>query len=290
MCLLLFGCGAESTEEATLTVTDDLGRTVEISRTLSRVVTLAPSVTEIIFTAGAGAHIVGVTTADNYPPAVNVLPKFSALPVDFEAIAALDPDLVLASDQVNSPQDASTMEEVGIPVYFVGVRTLDDVMDAIVRVGQLLGTAAQAARAADSLQASLNALEELTRSVTERPRTLFLVSDVTSYAFGKGSYMHSLIALAGGISITETHEVSAPILSDEYVLTSQVEVIIGAFGPDYTPETILSHHPTWDIVPAVHTGRVYGVSGDAFVRPGPRLISGAWQMAALLHPDRVAMP
>ena len=287
-CLLLSGCGLNHGQGGTVLVEDDLERRVPVPSPVARVVTLAPNVTEIVFAAGAGAKVVGVSMADNYPPAVNTLPRFNALPVDFEAIAALRPDLVLASDQVNSPQDATTLAAIDVPVYFVGIRTLDDVLRSIRTIGRLLGTSAQANRASDSLGTSLEALRARTSAVKHRPTTLFLVSDATLYSFGKGSYMHSMIALAGGKSITAHHEVTAPILTDEFVLVRKPEVIVGAFGPGYDPRTILQHHATWDILPAIENGQVHGVHGDLFLRPGPRLIAGAWQMATLLHPDLVA--
>ena len=289
-CLLLCGCGPANTGDSMAMATDDLGRQVHVPVSTNRVVALAPSLTEILYAAGAGAKVVGITTADDYPPEVASLPRFSALPVDFEAIVALEPDLVLASDQVNSTQDATSLAAVGLPVYFVGIRTLDDMLLSIRTVGQLLGTGSEANRVADSLGASLAALAALTSTVAFRPRTLVLVGDATLYGFGKGSYMHSMIALAGGESITASHDMTGPILTDEYVLMHRPEVIIGAFGPGYEPEAILEHHATWDIVPAVQEERVYSVRGDYFLRPGPRLVAGAWQMAALLHPGLVSSP
>ncbi len=289
----LLGHGCTSTESGnakTVLVTDDLGRQVAVPTIVERVVTLAPSVTELVFIAGAGSRVAGVTTADNYPPATQELPRFSALPIDFEAVLQLKADLVLASDQVNSPQDASTLAAVGPPVFFVGVRTLDDVMRGVLTAGRLLGTATRAAIAADSLAASIRALRALTDTVHQRPRTLVLVSPGTLYSFGQGSYMHSLIALAGGASVTEDHSSSAPVLSDEFVLSHLPEVIFvgAAAADDILREAILEHHPTFDVVPATVAHRVYGIDGDLLFRPGPRLVEGAWQLAARLHPDLVA--
>ena len=286
----LGGCAAQPQGGDLVLVTDDLGRTVQLPAAPQRVLTLAPSVTEVVFAAGAGDKVVGVTTADDYPPTVASLPRISALPVDFEAIVALRPDLVLASDQINSPQDAATLAAVDVPVYFMGVRSLDGVLVAIRTVGGLLGTSAVASRVADSLGASLAALRALTDSITVRPSTLLLIGDKTLYAFGRGSYTHSMISLAGGVSITEGHDTTAPILKDEYVLARRPEVIVITAGTDYEPSMLLEHHPTWDIVPALQQGRMYGVPGDYFVRPGPRLIAGAWHLAWRLHPSVVPAP
>ncbi len=287
---VLCGCTQPDADKPLIPVRDDLQREVRVPVSPDRVLSLAPSLTEIIYAAGAGHKVVGVTTADDYPAVVLSLPRFSALPVNFEAVAALEPDLILASDQINSPQDAATLAAIGLPVYFVGVRTLDDMLKSIRTVGYLLGTSPAANRTADSLEASLAALADRTAAVQIRPSTLFLVGDATLYAFGKGSYMHSMIALAGGKSVTRDHNMASPVLTDEYVLTRKPEVIIGSFGMDHSSETLLEHHRTWDLVPAIVQGRVYSVPGDYFLRPGPRLVTGAWMLVALLHPDLVPSP
>lgn len=257
-----------------------------VPRPVERVVTLAPNLTEIVFAAGAGSKLVGVTTADDYPPAVDTLSRFSALPIDFEAITALRPDLVLATDQVNTPNDAATFAALDIPVYFFSFTTLDDVLANIRTVGRLFDTRARATTAADSLSASIDSLRARMAGV-DRPRVLFLIGDDTLYAFGAQSYIHTLIALAGGQSITANLDVRAPTLSEEYVLTQRPDVIIGAFGADYDPGQLVTLHPSWDVVPALQNGRVYSINPNLVLRPGPRLVEGAWQMARRLHPARI---
>ncbi len=256
-------------------------------RPVERVVTLAPNLTEIVFAAGAGPKLVGVTTADDYPPAVDTLARFSALPVDFEAITALRPDLVLATDQVNTPKDAATFASLDLPVYFFSFSTVDDVLSSIRTTGRLLDTSDAAATAADSLAASIDSLRARTANVNQRARVLFLIGDKTLYAFGAQSYIHTLIERAGGRSITDELGTQAPTLSEEYVLTRQPDVIIGAFGADYDPDRLLELHPSWDVVPAIQNDRVYSLNPNLLLRPGPRLVEGAWQMAHRLHPDRV---
>jgi iron complex transport system substrate-binding protein len=106
---------------------------------------------------------VGVTTADDYPPAlVDTLPAVSALPLDFEAVVAREPGLVLATDQVNSPGDAETLAALGVPVYVASFEAVADVFAAVETVGRLAGTAARATAAADSLRRALAALRRRT--------------------------------------------------------------------------------------------------------------------------------
>ncbi len=244
---------------------------------------MAPSVTEIVAAAGAFDRIVGVSNADNFPPGVAKLQTFSALPVDFETVVSLMPDLVLATTEVNDPRDADMFDGLDIPIYYLSNRSLEEVLGAIETVGDILLSRNTASAAADSLRAEMRRLRRLSGSVQNRPRVLFLISHETLFAFGRDSYVHDLIDLAGGESITSDLETVAPVLSDEFVLKQAPEVIIGTFGESFVIDDLLKTHPTWNLVPAVQNGRVYAVENDLILRAGPRNVDGAYRMFELLH-------
>lgn len=271
--LLVAGCRGEAPVPSR-SVTDDLGRTLVLPDRMERIVTLAPSVTELVVAAGAGHLLVAVTDADDFPPEVDSLPRIQALPVNREAVVALAPDLVIASEQVNDPRDADALAELGIATWFVRVDSLSDVPRALRALGDLLGTAETARRTADSLEAIRTRLRSSLPS-GRPPTVLVLIDDRTLFSFGAGSYVHEMVALAGGRSITADLETRAPRLSDEFVLTRAPEVIVGSLGDDYRIERLLEHHPTWTLVPAVRDRAVYSVPGDLLLRPGPRLFAGA---------------
>jgi ABC-type Fe3+-hydroxamate transport system substrate-binding protein len=284
----VLGSGCEPTEDpaGSTTVTDDLGRSVRLQRPIDRVVSLAPNLTEIAYAAGGGSTLVAVTTADDYPPAVDTLDRVSALPLDFEAVTAQQPDLVLATDQVNPPGDTETFAALDVPIYFFSFGSIEDVFDAIRTTGTLLGTEAVAADTVAALKREMSALAARTDALapSERPRVLVLIGDDTLYSFGEGSYIHRLVATAGGRSITDTLGTEAPTLSEEFVLAEQPDVIVGTWGPDYDPARLLELHPTWDVVPALKNDRVYSLPPSLLLRPGPRLVEGAGRLARLLHP------
>ncbi len=282
------GCGPPSPDGTTRTVTDDLGRTVSFDRPVNRVVSLAPNLTEIVYAAGAGSSLVAITSSGDYPPQVDTLPHVSALPVDFEAITAQEPDLVLATDQINAPKDAGTFEALDVPLYFFSFDSLDDILESIRTTGRLLGTEGAARDSAAALEQKIKAVRARTESLSEeqRPRVLVLVGDDTLYSFGNGSYVHTLVELAGGRSITADIENQAPTLSDEYVLTEKPDVIVGLWGPDYDPSRLLDLHPSWDVVPAIQNDRVYSLSSSLIARPSPRVLWGTRRLARRLHPDR----
>lgn len=286
--LLGAGCGEGSSDEAAQTVTDDLGRTVSLDEPARRVVSLAPNLTEIVYAAGAGSSLVAITSSGDYPPPVDTLPHVSALPIDFEAVTAQEPDLVLATDQINAPNDAETFEALGLPLYFFSFDSLDDILESIRTTGRLLGTEAAARDSAAALERAIERLRAQTGSLPneQRPRVLVLVGDDTLYSFGRGSYVHTLVELAGGRSITADIENQAPTLSEEYVLTQKPDVIVGLWGSDYDPSRLLDLHPSWDIVPAIQNGRVYSLPASLIARPTPRVLQGARQLARRFHPEQ----
>lgn len=286
--VLLVGCGSSETGSSTAALTDDLDRSVRIQRPVERVVSLAPNLTELAYAAGGGGKLVAVTTADDYPPAVDTVDRIGALPLDFEALTAKAPDLVLATDQINPPGDTETFKSLDLSVYFFSFSSLDDVFDGLRTMGTLLGTEETASDSARALERKVEALRARTDAIpsTDRPRVLVLIGDDTLYSFGKGSYIHTLVQLAGGRSITDSIETEAPTLSDEFVLTEKPDVIVGTWGPDYDLERLQELHPTWDVVPALRNNRVYSLSSSLLLRPGPRLVEGAHQLAVRLHPDR----
>ncbi len=282
MCLA--GCAGRTAPPDTRLFTDDLGRTVALPPALTRIVTVAPNLTEMVYAAGGGTRLVGVTTADNFPPAVDTLPHVGALPLDHEAVAALRPDAVLATTQINNPRDADTFAALGIPMVFLSFHGLDDVRRGIRILGDLLETRDVADRAAAALAEAEARLRRRTDTLAHRPTVLFLIGDETLFSFGPQSYIHTLIERAGGRSLTTDLTTENPILSDEYVLTRKPDVIVGTFGEGYDPARLTALHPTWRVVPAVRDGRIYSFDPDLFLRPGPRLLVGARRLAERLHP------
>ncbi len=288
LCIILAasGCADSSSQmEQDVALIDDLGREVHVHRPVERIVTLAPNLTEIVFAAGAAHKLAGVSTADDYPPAVDSLPRIQTLPINWETLAALEPDLVLATDQVNNPDEVPSFEALGIPVAFFSFDDLNDVIACIRTLGNTLGTSEKAEAAADSLERRIENLAALTRGVSERPLVLFLAGEEPLYSFGKESFVHDLSKLAGGRSATADFQTAAPVLSEEFVLSAKPDVIIGAQSADFDANRLLRLYPTWSIVPAVREGRVFGLDGALIYRPGPRLIEGAYRIAEALHPS-----
>jgi iron complex transport system substrate-binding protein len=290
LALVLFACNSASKEEpapaleSTNTTIDGIGRNVDLPENIKRVVSLAPGATEIVYASGAIESLVGVTTADNYPSIVTGLPSFSALPVNFESIIGLEPDLIVASSQVNNPDDAEIFRQVGIPVYFLESRSLDDIVDSIRELGSILGTSTAANAAADSLESRIQMMKNATMTIQTRPRILLLLSASSMYSFGSGSYVQDLIWIGGGESITAELPQEAVNLSEEFVITTRPDIILGTFPEGTTVSDFLENHPEWSDVPAIKNSAIFAISPDLILRPGPRNVDGIETIMKILHP------
>lgn len=270
-------------------MTDGIGRNFSFTSAASRVVTIAPGATEIVFAAGGFDRLIGVSNVDSYPEEIHDLHRFSVLPIDIEAIVALKPDLVLASSQVNDPKNAISFAAVGIPIFYLDESSWEAVHASIYTAGILLGTERSAEASQTRLSLQIDSLKKKTATIEERPTVVFLISDVTSYSFGAGSYVLDLLEWAGLRPLTSELTTPAPVLSDEFVLISDPDVIIGSFRSGFQARDLLKHHPTWSVLSAVRNSRVFSVDGDTILRPGPRNVDAAYAMARAVHPHLFAI-
>lgn len=288
LCLVLAasvvgGCAAGSAEKAESRIyVDDLGRTVDVPTRPKRVVSLAPSLTEIVFLVGAGDLLVAVTTSDDYPPAVEEITHIGAFPLNHEAVVAQSPDLILATNQVNSPHDIEPISELGIPAVFLTFESVDDIISAVRKVGDLLAVEATAQTAADELATRWARLQSSSTTPGFRPRLLLLIGYDVLYAFGGESYTNEMIAQAGAKSVTAGLPGQSAVLSDEFVLGSEPDIIVVAGEPHFDLDDMLERHPTWDALPAVRDKHVYSIDPDLVFRPGPRVIDGTERLAEIV--------
>lgn len=275
----------KQTVDATeLTVVDGLGRSVSLATSPERVVSIAPGATHVVRAAGGLERLVAVTTADYQVEDLAHLPRISALPLDLEAIVGFNPDLILASDQVNDPAHAEMFEALDIPIIYLGSDSWSDVHDSILETGHVLGTRESAQSAADSLEAMRLQLISITEGQEVLPTGIFLVSHITSYSFGQGSYVLDLMEWAGIEPLTRSFETPAPILDDEWVLLNNPDFILGTFGESGSKESLLANHRTWRSLDAIRSDRLVDVPASLILTPGPENIRAAWQMAMAVHP------
>jgi iron complex transport system substrate-binding protein len=273
-----------------LTLTDDLGREVTLSELPQRVISLAPSNTEILFAVGAGDQVVGVTQYCNYPPEAqerDQIGGFSAKTISIEKIVALEPDLVLAAGEIHQPV-IEALEQVNIPVYALDPNTLEEVYTRLELVGRLTGHEEEAAQVVTDMQGRVRAVSERVGTIPQEDRlsVYWEVFDEPRMTAGPATFIGQLIELAGGVNIFADVSEDYPQISDEEVIGRNPAVIMGpeTMGEKLTIETV-AQRPGWDQVDAVQNGRIYLFDGDMVSRSGPRLAQVLELMARALYPD-----
>ncbi|HEV2909180.1 MAG TPA: helical backbone metal receptor [Candidatus Eremiobacteraceae bacterium] len=237
-----------------------------------RLISLAPSLTEIAFAIGCGGSLVADTTFDDYPPAAKSLPHVADLAhADLERIARLRPNIVVAvHDQEH--EGGSIQARLGIPVTYLPNRNLDDLYADIAGVAQACERAPQGEALTAQIKQRLKRVEARPLTTAHRPRVLFLLG-LPGFTAGKSSFINDLIVLAGGENIAGQVDQPYPDLSAEAILQADPDIIIVSkdtpFGPD-----VRAREP-WRSLRAVQRGRVVRPPDDSIVeRNGPRVVDG----------------
>ena len=268
------------------TFSDSLGRKVVLCASPKRIVSLAPSITEMIYFLGLGDRLVGVTRFSYFPEEAREKPKVGTYTdVNVEKVVTLNPDLVIATVDGNRREDVEMLEEAGIPVYVLNPRRVTKILDAIERVGEICGIAHRARVRVDSLR---ERVERITEAVRGKGRPLvFLVINVKPLmSVNRSTTHHDIIELAGGRNLAEDQPITYPRLSLEEVLRKGPGVIIIS-SMDKTAEYERARREwfQWNTIPAVRKGHVYLINSDLIDRAAPRIIDGLEEMAKLIHPE-----
>lgn len=259
------------------TVVDELGRSVKVSTSPSRIVSLAPSVTETLFALGLGDRIAGVTSYCDYPPETASKEKVGDTQrPSIEKIVALKPDLVIIVTASQLEQFVTRLDELGIPVYVSNPSTVEGVLGAVERLGELTGTGERASELSSSLRARIEAVRARVGD-GPRPRVLLILGNEPLITVGGTNFINDLIDRAGGRSISADEKNDYPQYSLESAVAKQPEVIFLQSGEPDLPERLKQ-------TPAARGGRVYRLDSDLLLRPGPRIVDGLEQMASKIHP------
>jgi ABC-type Fe3+-hydroxamate transport system substrate-binding protein len=265
--LLAIACG-ESPNPA---VTDGLGRSVVLPKRVDRVVTLAPNLTEIVFAVGAGEKIVGTDDYSNFPEAARSLTKVGGMQPNVEKIAALKPDLVLASSEGNHPSLAPALAAAGIPLYVVRTDRLSEVAPAMTLVGEILD-ASNTKKAVRELERDIAAQR---RTRANKRRVMFAVWVDPLYVGGRETFTDDLLTLAGAENAVRV--TGWPQYSLESLLASPPDLILYPRGA-VTPQQIAALQKR---VPELRAP-IVPVNEDIFQRPGPRMAQAAHALNAIL--------
>lgn len=259
-------------------VKDDLGREVRLPDRIERIVSLAPSATEMIYAAGAGDRVVGVTTYCNYPEAAKSIEKIGDTQTpNIERIIALKPDVVFVSTASQLESYMSTLQQQNIAVYVTDPKGIAGVMENLRTLGRLFGTEKEADGFADELQRRAAAVDEIVTG-GPRPKVFVQISKEPLFTIGKDAFLTEAIGRAGGESVTKDVPSGFPKLSKETASAMNPEVIILSDSEDN-----LEPNEVFRSSPAVVNGKVYKIDADIVSRPGPRLVDALEKIAGFLR-------
>jgi iron complex transport system substrate-binding protein len=267
-----------------ITVTDDLGHSVRFTTPPQRIISLAPALTEMLFSLGLDDRIVGVTDYCNYPAAAMTKLRVGGLNPNIEKIISLHPDLIVAVAGIYQNQSLARFEQFHLPYVTVDPSSIEKIFEAILVFGKIAGAEETAAEEVGKLRHRLNAVHQKVLAGS-RPRLLYVVDADPLISVGKGSYLDDLIRAAGGVNISGGLEKAYPIVSMEYVIRQDPQVIILAMDADQVlSDQERQHWSRWSSLSAVRNGKIYKVDRDLLNRPGPRVLDGVEELARLLHP------
>ncbi len=267
-----------------VTAVDGSGTKIELAMPASRVISLAPHATELLFAAGAGNRVVGVLAPADWPPEAAQLPKVGdASAVNLEGILALKPDLIVTWPYL-APTQLDRLRAMGVPVYVSNPHTPMAIAEEIERLGILTGQAESAALAAGKFRAKLAAARDRAAG-SALVRVFYEIWNRPLYTIGGTHLITAAIAMCGGENVFASLPLPAPQVSVEAVLVAAPEAIIaGADGAERP--AWLDEWSAWRDLPAVVRGNLFVVDANLLHRSGPRFAEGVEQICRVLAAAR----
>lgn len=289
---LFSGCaaGAVTGQKGQISLTDGLGREVSLQQSGQRIVSLSPSVTEILFALGAGEQVVGRDSFSNYPAEVSAIQDVGGSMGNYsvETIASLQPDLVIAAE-INTPEQVKALEDMGLTVYYLAnPADMAGIYDMLLTVGKLSGREAEAEVLNRSLKERVQRVEETVAKAESRPLVFYELDGTDPakpWTAGPGGFLDELIRAAGGENAAAGLTSAWAQISIEELLVQDPDIILlGDSIYGMTPDQVAAR-PGWDGLSAIVEGRIYEFNDDLVSRPGPRLVDGLEELVKLIHPE-----
>lgn len=260
------------------------GVEITLDSPAERIVSLAPHLSELLFTAGAGERLVGAVAYSDYPPAAGGVPRVGdAFRIDLERIVSLEPDLVVAWRSGNPADAVTRLRELGFAVLVTEVHALDDIPGLLTTLGELAGTPETAGRAAGSFREDIDALRRQYGG-RQPVRVFYQATAQPLYTVGGRHVINQVIELCGGRNVFAGQDALAPSVGEEAVIAQAPAVIVaGAQAGEPAP---LDRWRRWDGIPAVAAGHLYRLDADRLNRSTTRLAEGAAALCEVLQKAR----
>jgi iron complex transport system substrate-binding protein len=281
---------ANGTADTTLTVIDDFGERVEIPAPPQRIVSLAPSNTEILYAMDLGDRIVGVTDYCNYPNETENVGKIGGFStVDVERVISLKPDLIVAS-QGNTEEVVDQLRALGLTVITLYPDNIQGVLDDIDLIGEATGSQEKAAELILDLQQRIDAVTEKTGTLTEKPSAVHVVWHDPIYVSGTGTFQDMVMTMAGAENAFSDIEQWGIIGLEEFIAADPDIIIVNSGnGMGDNSEHIIYgfflNEPRMQQLTAVRNQRIYIIDSDIIDRSGPRIVDALEIVAGMVHPE-----
>jgi iron complex transport system substrate-binding protein len=273
-----------------LTITDGAGRKVTITKQPQKIISLAPSVTEILFAVGAGKQLIAVDTFSDYPVEAKTLPKTgNGFKPNYEQIVALNADVIMVA-AITSPDVVKKFDELKLTAVVVGSSktTIENIMNDILLVGQLVGASAQAKQVTSDMQKKLEGLKAKVATATTKPKVyweLDATNPAKPFTVGPGGFVHDLIVLAGGVNVfANASSPYAQVGAEQVVAANPDLIILSDFAYGITIESVKAR-AGWNAISAVKNDKIFPIDDNLVSRPGPRVVDGLEATLKLVHPE-----
>jgi len=269
------------------TIKDQAGRMVNVPDNPVRVVSLAPSITEIVFSLKQEKRLAGVTQFSDFPEQAQKMPKVgSYVHLDLEKIVSLKPDLCIAVKDGNPIEVVKRLENFNIPVYAVNPVSMDSVLKAVSEIGDILNAKEQAEFLIQGMISRIEHIKNLVSKISYRPGVFFQIGISPIVAVGRETFINELIVTAGGVNLSDG-DAAYPRFSHEQVLALSPEIlIITSMERGEIFKKVKSEWERWTDMPAVKNNRIYLVDSNIFDRPSPSMGSGLEQLFEIIHSGR----
>jgi iron complex transport system substrate-binding protein len=273
-----------------LNMVDGLGRSVNLDGPALRVVSLAPSNTEILYAVGAGGQVVGRDDFSNYPePALQVTAVGGSMgDYNLEQIVSLKPDLVLAAE-INTPEQVQALEKLDLTVFYVAnPKDLGKMYVLLNTIATLTGHEAQASQMVTDLKARADKVQAALANVTERPKVFYELDGSEPskpWTSGRDTYISQLIGMAGGENVADQQGADWLQMSQEALIIQNPDIILLGDAAYGTTAEDVAARAGWDAIRAVKESRIYPFNDDTVSRPGPRNVDALEELAKIIHPE-----
>ena len=259
---------------AEISVEDDFGNTVVLEQPAQRIISLAPNITEVLFHIGAGEQIVGADEYSNYPEqAKQIMRVNNHAAANYELILSLQPDVVIAWQSGNGDKIINRIRQLGIPIFVVETRSLEDIPNLFARFGALSGHVENAELKAQSFSLRLSLLREQNSAKSE-VRTFYQIWDEPLITLNGKHMVSSVIELCGGRNIFADAIPLVPYVNIESIVAADPQVIIAGGSKEEKPYWFDSWRK-WEQISAVRDRHVYLIPADLMQRHSVRILDGA---------------